>query len=334
MEVHEHLFSGYLKAYALEVEKIENVEDGWVALTDRGAKRIIYCPDKELFQWSHTWRENLVRRGFRYVERYLATKEDEHWIEDRIGIYALSDYWPPMTQWPEDREIRLKGYESFGQILASIHADSCLVDYRGRYRAEGTIGPEKFTNAYQWLQTIMKEKKEGVRWIHNLPHVTERVQKAEELYLASKARGDTQRLSFAFVQCSQLVYWEGEWYVTGLHNPVLGPLHEDTVSLLEQIFQAENGQADALHAFLGGYTSVREWPEAEWKYVSALLCYPGRLLQQMLAILGGYRAEEDDFVQRQFKLQMEREKILHEIALWNEQRGRSVNGKTGKTPSV
>lgn len=311
MNLQEERLRNHLDGYPFTICEVRHEENGWYALTDRGKKRIIYCQDENLIRWSHSWREYLVNQGFRHVERYLVNGQGEHWISDLAGSYALSDYWEQDYDWSKRNELQMKGYQTFGELLAHIHLcfDNVEEVYRGRYRKKGTLNETRLKSSYRYLHAIIKEieSRQSDNWLlYNLSRVAERVRKAEALYEASGGENDRTPLSFAHMPLSSLVYWEPCWYITGLHNPVLVPRHEDTVTLLEQIYEISD--TEGVNQFLSAYASVRRIPVPEKNYLLALLCYP-------LPVLSGLEglpqlSEERERIIAGFHLQGQREKIL------------------------
>lgn len=329
MNLQEERLRNHLDGYPFTIREVRHEENGWYVLTDRGRKRIIYCQDENLIRWSHSWREYLVNQGFRHVERYLVNGQGEHWVSDSTGTYALSDYWEQDYGWSKRNELQMEGYRTFGELLAYIHLcfDSVEEVYRGRYRKKGTLNETRLKSSYRHLHTITKEIESRQRdtkdnWLlYNFSRVVERVRKAEALYEVSGVENDRTPLSFAHVPLSSLVYWEPCWYITGLHNPVLVPRHEDTVALLEQIHEMSG--TEGVIQFLSAYASVRRIPVSEKSYLLALLCYPLPILSGLESL--SYPPEERERITAGFQLQGQREKVLQCVteirALYEEDSG-------------
>jgi len=314
MKPHEEILRSHLEGYPFMIQEVKQAETGWYALTDRGKKRIIYCPDENLLRWSHRWREYLADQGVRQVERYLTTKQREHWISVSVGCYALSDYWEQDTTWFTHPFLQKEGYQVLGETLARIHEcfESIEEVYRGRYRKKGILNETRLKNSYRHLHAAMKEmEKETMnatnKWLlYNLFRVAERVKKAEALYRASGVENDQTPLSFAYFPLSSLVYWEEAWYITGLHNPVLVPRHEDTLSILEQIH--ETGGKEGVRVFLSAYAGRRSMPMRERNYLLALLSYPLPVFSRLENI--SVFVEEKERMGIDFQLQIRREHLL------------------------
>ncbi|WP_047150602.1 hypothetical protein [Aneurinibacillus tyrosinisolvens] len=326
MNLQQELFRGYLDDYALDIKEVAQTEGGWRVSTDKGDKRLLYCRDVNLLRWSHHWREKLVADGLRHVERYMVTKTGKHWIEDNIGCFALSDWWEGGKEWPDEKEIRMNGYKTAGIFLGSIHRSADLEQemYRGRYRRKGTINQTELQKnmhlIHGLIQDISREKPASEqKWFaYNLSCVEERTNKAQTFYFASGAEADCIPLSFVFIDLSCFVYWEEDWYITGLHNCVLVPRHEDTLSLLQQILEKEEG-IGGIRAFLDGYFSVRAMPESERTYLLALLSYPGSILASLedCQSPGSLLADERERLLLEMARQTEKEAIFACIKEWD-----------------
>lgn len=324
MNLHAEIFRSHLEEYPFTIYEVNQADGGWLIRTDRGDKAVLYCPDENLLRWSHSWREHLVRTGFRSVQRYLATRSGAHWITDSMGCCALFDWWEEERSWLNDQQLRQEGYRIMGRVLGQIHAffDTKSVHYRGRYRKKGMITATRFQNARRSIRAVMNQVAQQphgkeARWLeYNITRSKERLRRAEELYTGSGAEDDILPLSFAFIDLSSLVYWEGEWYVTGLHNPVLVPRHEDTVSLLEQIVAYDDIESVAV--FLDAYFAERTMTEAEWEYVEALIAYPQAVLEAIEEPLQPVVYER---VRAALEKQTEREQLLYQV--------RQRRGETG-----
>ncbi|BAU26973.1 hypothetical protein DFP93_10456 [Aneurinibacillus soli] len=316
MNLHAEIFRSHLEEYPFSIDEVKQADGGWIIQTDRGCKAVLYCPDENLLRWSHSWREYLVRTGFRSVQRYLATRSGAHWITDSIGCCALFDWWEEEKSWLDDDQLRQEGYRIIGRVLGQIHAffDERTVYYRGRYRKKGMITATRLHSACRNIHAAINQiasepSTKDTRWLmYNITRSSERIRRAEELYKGSGVEEEVLPLSFAFVDLSSLVYWEGEWYVTGLHNPVLVPRHEDTVSLLEQIIIYDGMESVAV--FLDAYFAQRTMTEAEWNYVEALLAYPYAVLT---AIEEPFQPDLYERVRDALVKQVQREQLLGEM---------------------
>jgi hypothetical protein len=314
MNLQEEQLRNHLEAYPFVVREVKQEAGNWYVLTDRGKKRITYCMDENLLRWSHSWREYLVALGFRQVERYLATGHGGHWVNDYTGCYALSDYWEKDSTWLRQSSLQTEGYRLLGILLARIHEyfDQQKEVYRGRYRKKGLLNETGFKNSYRHLYTAMSEAKNmqiGAtgKWLHyNLSLVKERVRKAEALYEASGVENDRTPLSFAYFDITSLIYWEQAWYITNLHNPILVPRHEDTASIIEQIY--ETGGAEGVRNFFSAYMNTRKLSVEERNYLLAVLSYPLPIVIRLENMM--FSMETLEALKAAFRLQSHREEAL------------------------
>ncbi|MED0736426.1 hypothetical protein [Aneurinibacillus thermoaerophilus] len=313
MKLQHETLRSHLEEYPFAFIEVKQEKNDWYVLSDRGKKRITYCTDENLLRWSHHWRECLAASGFRYVERYIATRSGTHWISDDTGCYALSDYWEKDDSWVRHPFWQMEGYSVLGMLLARIHACS---DYKirivpGRYCTKGILTEAALRNSYRYLDTIMQNlynrKSAEEKWLfYNLSRTVERVRMAEALYVASGVEHDATPLSFAYMELASLVRWEGVWYITGLHAPVLARRHEDTLSLLEQIWRA--GGADGVQAFLSAYADERRLTVEERNYLLSLLAYPLPVLLRIKSATS--LKDEQESIATGFRLQYQREQLL------------------------
>jgi hypothetical protein len=314
MQLQQEGFRSHLEEYPFTIAEMKQEQNGWYAFTDRGKKRITYWPDENLLCWSHSWREYLAANGFRHVERYLVTKQGMHWISHHTGGYALSDCLEETEKWTEHSEVKIEGYGMIGTLLGHLHLcfENEAMVYRGRYRRKGMLTETRLQNSYRHLYAVTRELRNKKlqateKWLlYNFSRVIERVRKAEALYAASGVESDRTPLSFAYIDLASLVRWEGAWYLTGLHNPVLVPRHEDTVSLLEQIY--ESGGREGVDTFLSAYRKVRRWSLEERNYLFALLAYPLPIIMHLE--VNEYGGESQTEIVNAFTLQGKREELL------------------------
>lgn len=318
MSLQEERLRSHLEAYPFIIREVGQGEDGWYALTNRGKKRIIVCADESVLRWSHRWREYLVLQGFRHVERYLVTSHGAHWIVDDAVGYALSDYWTADDHWPRRPVMQATGYRVLGELLAHIHMcfDQTHESYQGPYRRRAMVDNALLASKHKQLRTINSTLKRHPtdawnKWLsYNLSLVEERLRKAEDLYKASGVEEDRTPLSFSYFPLSSLVHWEDAWYLTGLHAPLLAPRHEDTLSVLEQVY-GMGGEEGTRH-FLLAYTAVRRLPDREKNYLLSLLSYPLPILIHLEN--PSALAENRNNIKIGFRLQSQREHLLRCVA--------------------
>lgn len=312
-----------MEKYALEVQIIQPIDEGWKAQTDKGNKKVLFFNSQQQLALSHGWRESLANHGYRYVERYFATVDGKRWVEGPKGLYALSDYWEP-RDWPGEKKKRIEGYERMGELLALIHtyferAEGSKINIQER---KGMLSRIRFQPLYDFLREINGNGKGKLpastnRFLSaNLPMLGERIHKAELFY--QKGISQAPSYSLASISLDSLIWHNEKWFLTGLHHSAISRRHEDTFYLLIQIFRREKGQLKGIESFLKSYLSIRYLSPMEWEYLLSLLIFPWETVEQLYGIFKMKNLEnitvED--VAHIFQKQMEQESILHFIARW------------------
>lgn len=314
--------------YFLDFMRSESADQGWKVITNKGNKRLLHYKSQQQLALSHGWRECLADKGYRGVERFLVTRDGKRWVENEGGLYTLSDFWDK-REWPGEKKKRMEGYSQLGKMLGCIHTyfDGIEENDVKDLRKKGVLSRIRFQSLYDFFQKIPADLKRNLTTdtaqmiMGNLNSIAEKVQRAEFFY-----KNSLELTSFSFPQIplQSFIHYENRWYLTGLHFPFVIPIHEDTFSLLNQIYCQEKGEVKGVEHFLTGYLSEREISRQEWDSIFAMAIFPWGIVDRLHSILhtGNPKEITPEQIMPIFKKQIEQETVLQFLAHWADLRGR------------
>jgi hypothetical protein len=298
-------------------------------MTDKGNKRFIHYKSQQQLALSHGWREYAANKGYRCVERFLVTREGERWIEKEGGFFTVSDFWEN-KKWPEEKKKRMDGYSQLGKIIGCIHSyfEGIEEEKMLEVKRKGRLARIRFQNLYDFFHKIPVDIKKnlapetGRLLIRNLPLIAERVHQSELFY--ERCLDQVGIYSFSHIPLESFIYHKDCWYLTGLHLPQFIAIHEDTFSLMFQIFSQEDGDLKGVETFLTGYLAERELPRKEWDFIFAMAVFPWETIDKLYVLLHNSNLKEitPEQLTAIFKKQMDQETILQFLAHWADLRGR------------
>lgn len=314
--------------YFLECIGIEKANQGWKVITNKGNKRFLHYKSQQQLALSHGWREYCSDNGYRGVERFLVTKDQKRWIENEDGMYTLSDFWE-QRGWPDEKKKRMDGYSLLGSMLGCIHTYFEEIDGNKfmELRKTGILSRIRFQHLYDFFGKISGDlekklpEKTGRIIKENLPSIAERVHRADLFHNRSL---NMDVFSYPEINLESFVNCENRWYLTGLHSPIIVPIHEDTFSLLHQIFLQENGELKGVESFFSGYLTERELSRKEWDSIFAMAIFPWGIVDQLYSTLNASNKKEitPEQITEIFQKQLEQESVLQFLAHWADSRGR------------
>ena len=204
-----------IQNYFLDVVEIESTALGWKVATNKGNKRLLHYKSQQQLALSYGWREYVSNKGYRGVERFLATRDGERWIENEDGFYTVSDFWD-QREWPQEIKIRMEGYSLLGKMLGCIHTyfEGIEEDQNAELRKKGMLSRIRFQSLYDFFHKMPSEMKKNLSGetgriiLSNLPSIAERVHRAELFYKSSL---DVDAFSIPQIPLESFINFENRW---------------------------------------------------------------------------------------------------------------------------
>lgn len=67
------------------------IDGGYRLDTNCGPKRVSISTDKSIVDWSFLWREILVKKGFRQIDRFIRTQDGAAYVQDQQEYIVVQD---------------------------------------------------------------------------------------------------------------------------------------------------------------------------------------------------------------------------------------------------
>ncbi|MCF6092680.1 hypothetical protein L1765_01565 [Microaerobacter geothermalis] len=288
-------FTPIFKKYQIHCHQIIPIDkDEWMLQTDKGTKMMRVFDDLEKIMWSHQWREQMTRQGFRTLERFIRTKDGEPYAQLHGKKIVVTDGL-------EGESFQIKDEQTcffLGEITARIHLAMELVK-RFQYTNQPFLARNHFYE--NW-------RKQTCGW----EPLLDRVDTAVE-YMK---KGDSSWNGIHPFHPNQIIKMGDYWYLkTGLKEIwEWAPAGLSRLLTFLRDLNLEN--FDPVTSFLKGYGSIRSLSSKEIYSLIGYLIFPTELMNW--EIKGGFH-EKKWFPEQLVHQQKKREELAKKVfAVWEE----------------
>ncbi len=252
-------------------------KDGYYLLeTNRGTKELRIWPRIDVMRWSHAWREQLARQGFRGVERFIRTRDSKPYVVLAKKGFTLTDHVPNAEPFLPSVEQA----STCGNVIAMMHlaqqSNTILpaVEVLNNEQ-EGAFAEVK--RARHLLQEFISYRPHFTatdKWIAGLfPPLIERLGRSAELLATAQPEDEWINVSHRELAIEN---WEGKnqsLFLHGFYQPVLSIQQRDTASFLKELYSKSDDFA-RVDAFLDSYEAVKPLRYEEYVLLVGFLAYP------------------------------------------------------------
>lgn len=296
------------KNYHWKVYRGKQTKDGFLAETNKGKKQLHLWETKEIVKWSHIWREALAASGYRPVERLVPTKDKQPYLVHDGVIIGASDYVTGKN--PDYR--REKDCVVLGRILGRLHR----VLYQQEEQPDADGIKRWWSHQRRGQPTLEDKAKQAVKKLenleenHNTATLQQRLVRAASLHREVAKASRQFPLTHANFSNKNVIRTARSWYLQGLHNPALAPLHTDTYHVVREIYKQGGWNLNLVSAFFRGYQKERELPHEERVYLLSMLVFP----QDVWELIR--RSEDDEGTEGSLKIVFRAQEKWDQLSSW------------------
>lgn len=164
------LFETVKQFYSFHIHDQTPAANGYILHTNCGPKLMTLNEDEVLLHWSFLWREELAKRGFRLIDRFIRTKDEASFISLPKQSIVIRDFREESSFPLSVPAFGVKPFHAVGQILGLMYQTVKDLD-------------QKYTEHRQFTQWKMEKNKEQPFY-------------AEEDFLALKKRISTEEETY------------------------------------------------------------------------------------------------------------------------------------------
>lgn len=267
-----------LSTYRLKALRIDPIENGYLIETNKGRKVVTIWDNAYLLKWSNQWRERMFAKGVDGVERFLVNNNKKKYIRYQGKYFVLSN--APVGS--EADFSKMDQCLEIGELFAKFHLALDQIDRGKLANISHTSLDEPFFSegdtAIKQVMSLIEQKEHPALTdelvYQNLPLLYKRFRRAFELWEGIRGVIDTFPLSLSRYLPKQMLRNETGWNVGGGYNQPLGPLHQDTVYLIRQIYENSSWNVEAVLSFLRGYENQRKLTDNEMVFILVQMAVP------------------------------------------------------------
>ncbi|MDQ0339481.1 hypothetical protein J2S00_002269 [Caldalkalibacillus uzonensis] len=300
------------QAYHFHVYQAQRTADGYDLETDCGSKSVTEIKDPDALKWSYHWREAVVKRGFRQVDRFILTRDKTAYLSTQSSYLVVRDR---LAGEPVDFS-RSEAWQALGTSTALIH---CALEDTAKLKLGlGAVDtPSAFMSPGELarLKHKLKKKRSAVAslLVKQWPLLYKRYLVARKLYRKSQPVL-SQMLSLPVLDYS---FWKmvggGCLAFEGpLDKPVLG--FQALSKLIQELWLRFGIDEEQLVLFFTAFEHDYQPSVYVFYHMLAHLVYP----EQLLTFIQGYveQQEEGTAAQDEWEQMVTQQEKLDRLHIW------------------
>jgi len=281
--------------YKARVIHVAPQEDYYLLETNRGPKELRVWPRVDILRWSYAWREQLVKDGFRDVERFIRTRDAKPYVVLGRKGYTLTDH----VRGAETALTAEEAAAHCGQLTAAMHRAQqqhqvgFASELFGKEQAHARHEADRAKRYYLELadQSSLHEQ---AKWVISLfPPLLQRMERSAQLLAAARIEPDQLAVSHRELGMENWLVHQGRIVLRGFYRPNLSVQLRDVAGFLRDLYR-EHGDLRRIDLFLDGYEEVRPLSYEEYKVLLAFMAFPQELWLAIDAYVGGLAAGQAD----------------------------------------
>jgi Ser/Thr protein kinase RdoA (MazF antagonist) len=268
--------SEVLQRYKARVIQITPLDDCYLLETNRGPKELRLWPRVDIMRWSFAWREQMVRQGFREVERFIRTRDAKPFLVFGKRGFTLTDHLRQKDPYAPTAE----NAKQSGRVVARMHLAQ---------QANSLFQGADFLKQEQLNAT--SEAKRARAMVEDFGDCD---QKTAGLFapLLERMERSAQLLSSRWVDPEQLAVshrslhrdnWglvDDKLFLHGFYRPALSVQQRDVACYLRELFLHQENM-DLVTAFLDGYEELKPLHYGDYTLILAFMAYPEELWKSL-----------------------------------------------------
>jgi len=305
------------KEYTFHIYHIVPFENGYLAETNVGRKRISIWKEKRVVNFSFTWREKLAENGFRQVDRFIRTRDGSPYVKVEDEYVVVQDVF-------QGEKLSLatkKEWQHLGSILGALfhncrHASETLLNQGSTVATGVDLGEKRIAN----LENLREYKKILYRQEDNTftllakTHWRSIEQRARHAIILLKMHPQQLSLLPSSIDLGQFIWLEKDCLSYSTTSQFVVHSLWGMGELMKKLYEEKNPRIEELELFYQGFEQESGISLEEQYSLLAALIFPARFLSILTQFHEG-KWNEQECVEAWMR-ECEKQDKLDQVQVW------------------